>query len=431
MIDRRATVLARGLCVLIGGFALLVSVAALVIEFVWAEFFRLHANYAAALSALSVGHGIVAIVFIPLGLLVQRRGARMWLPRLLFLLIPVFLVYSVDRTLNAFNPPIHHDRVGIFERHPRRGWTHIPLSHGLKDGVETYIDRYGMRVTASDWQRVLGRRPRILCLGDSVTFGYKLPARQGYVERLQGLLAMKDAGRPRFIVLNGGTIAAAPPQELDWLTHEGEAIAPDLVVVQICLNDLTYLLHPASEGISSARDGNGGRDEPHWSALMRLAFRWGRKQEFGDDLAQAAEEIETENFDKLLDPQASKSMWVYWDKATSDWASMIDFCESRGMPIAFMIVPLDVQIDDRTVSSEPQSRISSFAKTRGIRCLDLLPILRAKHLDEGVPMSDLYNDYTHPSPNGNKIIARALLDFLEESGLLKRARAHWSKSGEH
>lgn len=418
---------------LIASYAFVVSLVSALLQAANPDLITLYPDQLEPIYVLGVAHGITAFFFLALHLIVRRRGARRSLPRVLLVSMPVLLLLSVDRILNAVwpPPPAPLTQIGVFVPHPRRGWTHKPLSHGRQDDVEAYIDRYGMRVKAFDWQRTLGDGPRILFLGDSVTFGYNVPAEDCFVERVQTLLDGRE-NESDFIAMNGGTMSATPRQELDWLTHEGAAVLPDLVVVQICMNDVTYMLHPSvladddKELVMIAQT----YEPPHWSALMRLAYDWGRRRTYGDDLGKAAEIIATENFEKLLDGKRSKSMWAAWDRATRDWKKMATFCKSRGIPIAFMIVPLRAQIRDRDVSDEPQKRICEFAEQQGVPCLDLLPVFRSMHLDEGVPMDDLYSDYTHPSTTGHRIYADLIVQFMSENDLLAQARSHRDRSQE-
>ncbi|MCA9254565.1 MAG: hypothetical protein KDA33_02960, partial [Phycisphaerales bacterium] len=425
-----AAAVARGLSLMFGAYALLVSIVGLAIQAANPGRLILHPAQLEPIYAASVGHGVAAVVFLALSVIVRRRGARPGLPRTLLILAPILFLLSVDRIVNVVHPPPPKiSRTGIFIPHSRRWMTHAPLSQGRQDNVMAYIDRYGMRVTKPQWKRTLGDAPRILFLGDSITFGYDVPAEDGFVERIQAMLDRREDA-PAFIAMNAGTISATPRQELDWLTHEGVDVGSDLVVLQICMNDITYMLHPSV--LASGDHGVIAETNEHvyWSGLMRVAHDWARRRKYGDDLDQAAQMIATENFDKLLDKSKAATTWEAWGRATGDWEAMVRFCRTRKIPIAFMIVPLRKQIQDRSVSIEPQKRIQAFARQWDVPCLDLTPLLRSLHLDRGEPISELYSDYTHPSAPGHRVVAEALYSFLEANGLFDKARAHWVASGE-
>ena len=164
---------------------------------------------------------------------------------------------------------------------------------------------------------------------------------------------------------------------------------------------------------------------------MRLAYDWGRTQEYGEDLQVAAEYFETENFDRLFNQPDSEAVRLAWKRAFEEWGRMIRFCADRELPIALFIVPLDDQIENPDASDSPQQKIRAFARERQVPCLDLLPILRSLRYEDGVPLSDLYLDYTHPTRKGHAVFADAIIAFLEQHQLLERARAHFDAAKEH
>lgn len=409
----------------VGIYALIVSATGLIVQAADPYFRFLAPQQRMPIRELATWHGAAAVIFLFIGVFVRRRGVRRLMPRVLIACLPVLLLLSADRVLNFFFPPPLPPtmRLGVYRRHPRRGMTLDPETHVKERWGDVYIDAYGLRVRAADWKRALGERVRLLFLGDSITFGYHLPADAGYVEVVQRLL--ERTGATDVIALNGGTISHTPSQELDWLRHEGASLSPDLVVIQICMNDITFALHPTARAspdalVATVRDW----EKPHWSAFMRLAFDWGQTREYGVDLDAAAEVIETENFDILFRGEESESLTAAWRHAIGKWREMLAFCRARDVPVALMIVPLRKQIMNVDMSSDPQDRICQFARENGIPCLDLLPVLRSLHHDSGIPVKDLYLDYTHPTPKGHRVFAEALMTFMQANDLLTRARSH-------
>lgn len=414
----------------VGIYALVVSISGMILQFGDPYWIALQTEQRNPIHEMTIVHGIAAAVFLMAAAIIRRRGASRFAARIFVACLPMLILLSADRVLNGFRPPPIPFEFGsdVYSRHPRREFTLTPNSRMTDEFPEIYIDRYGMRVTKADWHRRLADEPRILFLGDSVTFGYRLQAESGYVEGVQAMLDERRKS-PRFKALNGGTISHTPQQELDWLKHEGAALAPNLVVVQVCMNDITYALHPAIQS-GSARNAafESASRKPPWSAIIRLAQDWGRSKTYGNDLDVAAEFIETENFALLFDESSSDAIQRAWNQAFDEWAQMLAFCHERRVPIAFVVIPFDDQIEDREMSDSPQSRICRFAAAHDAPCLDLLPRFRMLRHNDGLPVNDLYLDYTHPSATGHAVIADAIVKFLDSNGLLDGAATHCLES---
>lgn len=103
--------------------------------------------------------------------------------------------------------------------------------------VEVKINRYGLRErdTITPDNKAAGER-RIVCIGDSFTFGWGIPVEKGWVRRLEEVLR-SDGTDVRTV--NCGASGALCVDEYWWgLRTRFAAFDPDLVLVAICLNDL-------------------------------------------------------------------------------------------------------------------------------------------------------------------------------------------------
>lgn len=95
-------------------------------------------------------------------------------------------------------------------------------SHGFRDREYTLAKPVGVR--------------RVVALGDSATFGIKLPVEVLWPERLEASYAPED----KVEVLNLGIVGYDILEEVAFLESRGLAFAPDLVVVGFHVNDLGY-----------------------------------------------------------------------------------------------------------------------------------------------------------------------------------------------
>ena len=89
-----------------------------------------------------------------------------------------------------------------------------------------------------------------------------------------------------------------------------------------------------------------------------------------------------------------------------------------GANLVVMVLPLAYQLDP-DYPYLPQRNIVAICKELGLPALDLLPAFRAH---SGKPLflgrSEGYDDIWHLTPEGHRVTARTLGDFLRESGLL-------------
>lgn len=99
--------------------------------------------------------------------------------------------------------------------------------------IEIRINGMGLREDREyPFARTAGRG-RVLCLGDSFTFGLGVPTDATFAKVLESRL---DGGHE---VLNAGIIGTGTAEQLAWYTAYGRRWQPDLVVLAFCVNDWT------------------------------------------------------------------------------------------------------------------------------------------------------------------------------------------------
>ncbi|MET0152625.1 MAG: SGNH/GDSL hydrolase family protein [Candidatus Binatia bacterium] len=127
------------------------------------------------------------------------------------------------------------------------------------------INAFGLRgpdVSATKRAGVI----RVLCLGDSCTFGSLHP----YPEMLQAILDERAPGR--FEVLNGGVIGYTSVHGLEWFERELGRLSPDVVTLYYGWNDMWRQKDSAVRALFKSRVA--GEPQPHfrsylWEALSR------------------------------------------------------------------------------------------------------------------------------------------------------------------
>src|SRR5690606_24310349 len=97
------------------------------------------------------------------------------------------------------------------------------------------VNRLGLRGPETTLEKPAGTY-RILCLGDSTTFGLFVADSEAYPRRLEAALR---ADLPQIEVLNAGVPGFGTHDQLRFLRERAHRLAPDLVVHLFCQNDLT------------------------------------------------------------------------------------------------------------------------------------------------------------------------------------------------
>ena len=120
--------------------------------------------------------------------------------------------------------------------HPLRGHAHRPNWSGLEGkarrAVTARFNKLGLRADREFERRFAGRR--VLVLGDSVVFGYRLAKADTIPTRLESALAA-DGGS--WQTMNVGCYGYGLPDARAWLEELAPRFSVDLVLLCVCYND--------------------------------------------------------------------------------------------------------------------------------------------------------------------------------------------------
>jgi lysophospholipase L1-like esterase len=261
---------------------------------------------------------------------------------------------------------------------PQQGW-------GINgDGVRDYQHRV---------ENPEGRL-RIVCLGDSVTMGFRLEYDDSYPAILETQLNEKGMAAEVFNVALPG-----------WSTRQ-QRIAynavvrkykPDILILGLCLNDIAEMQ-------------NNTLTEP--SDLMRLMQRSnlmrGLLQAESREIARVEELFETPNASHVVRG---------WETSLNEIANLAVAVERDGCQFVLLVFPFKFQVIPNAPEPHAQRRLQRFSDRHDIPLVDVLP-----ELTEAGPSS--FMDHDHLTRIGTKIVAEAIInrDLIARKSVTKASR---------
>lgn len=245
---------------------------------------------------------------------------------------------------------------------------------------------------------------RIAAIGDSLTEQWDLPGYANYTNFLEELLRERVPGG-NHEVLPLGIGGYNTWQQRHFFERYLSRLETDVLLLQYCANDGDVMtLRPREPGAPVPTD--------EWPSYEIAGERFGRP-----DYAVSA-----------IGPVHSRLLWLISHRLSSPQAlhgyhqvagneqqrnAFIWFrnlAAARGIPLLVVIFPL---LDDSY--PQPESRyIKHLLSNLGIDHFDVLPAL----LESG-PLALLARDLYHPTNEGHRLVARAILDYLVKVNLVR------------
>jgi hypothetical protein len=358
----------------------------------------------------------------------------------------IALRLKTPRTLRLAHVPNEFE---FFQYHPLLGWVNRPQSAGYLRTPEfdhpVRINRHGLNDSEYGYAKRPGT-PRILCLGDSFTWGYGVEQDQRFSEVLENELMQGVE------VINAGVSGYNTAQEWLWLRERGVKYRPDLVVLCFYLNDFTDNAQPAH--------GNYGRPlcaveggtiqvknvpvpRKFYRAnrafitlptvLSRTSYTYRLLQRGYDRLRKAKPEQDVEKVNTRLlneqsfvkkqvdfEPEQGSSEPVRGQKITEALLNEIQcLCEKMGAKLLVVLIPerQEVRPHDPIPPFHPRAYkcAQEICEQNGFTHLDLRPLLAQCEQRGRKVYFDA--DY-HWNTFGHRMAAEAIHRKIMEDGLL-------------
>lgn len=274
---------------------------------------------------------------------------------------------------------------------------------------------------------------RVLLIGDSITFGDYLAETETISRQMESLAGIREK---ELKVINAGLPAMNTTAEFYHYLEIRDAVEPDLVLVGMYLNDAQDMDRFVVKAIG------------YPFAYSRL-FTWlaNRVQIFSKQLwkdSTIPEEIQPEWREEFRGGRKLKSGYMFKTKDGFDYEiynAHTDFglawnpaawkilrritrvfslaAKEAGHEFAVFLFPVHIQVKGSVEDFYPQEQFKKMCSSLGITCYDLLPALRTNWQQN---KEELFYDHCHYRPYGNKLVARALINWLDEKELLPASK---------
>jgi len=269
---------------------------------------------------------------------------------------------------------------------------------------------------------------RIVVLGDSLVFSVQVQQAQTFCELLERQL--NERGDPfRWRVINGGVQGYGPVQDWFFFDRIAAGFQPDLVLI------VAFVGNDAIEAADSLSDLDAGRplnDElPHLSRLRRIVrasvtlqsvrIRW---DQLRGRLTTGTPERPLASY--LTDPPPVIQTGL--DVSRRAFSQVVSRAKAIGASTGIVLMPARFQVNDEdyrnlnTAVKEAGGVLDRNAASRrfqealapiGVPMIDMQPVLFAQPDRAGT----FFLRTVHLTPRGHEVVARALYDFLQSSGL--------------
>lgn len=294
------------------------------------------------------------------------------------------------------------------------------------------INAQGVRDDAPTGPKAPDER-RVLVLGDSLVMSVQVPLAETFGKRLEARLNGRNDGR-RWRVINGGVQGYGPVQEWFFYDRVAAAFQADLVLITVFVGNDAIEAHDAESWLEAGAPQQGDAPTLNWlrrlvrsSAVLQLIrLRWDQlKARF----ASAAPERPLVSYLANPPPAVPNGLAV----SRRAFERIAVRARESGARTAFVLMPARFQTDDAdygrlaAVVSEAGERLDRHLATERFRdalaplnlpTLDLLPVLARQPDRAGL----FFQRNIHLTPRGHDVVAGALFDFLDTSGLVAAAR---------
>jgi lysophospholipase L1-like esterase len=261
---------------------------------------------------------------------------------------------------------------------------------GPEGRIAYHINRYGLRGPDVALEKGPGTF-RVLCLGDSITFGEGVRYEDTYPARLEELLSSRMTGKS-VEVINAGVQAYGTRQSVDLFRSRARSFEPDVVILAFYLNDVTGMEKTIRHFEASIEEV----DLPFPARVSRLWEIFHR--------ALHARRVGRE----FLATTRASFQGEEWEHAKRLFREMQERAKEDDFRFVVAIFPVLTQLNGRYPLTDIHGLVTDALEDAGCEHLDLLDAFR------GIPASSLWAHPTdhHPNEIAHRIAAEKISEYL-------------------
>jgi len=341
-------------------------------------------------------------------------GTRLTLPHISSL--SLFVVTTQQRAQVA-----DEKQSGIFEGDPLLLWRLKPnLDHAVWDFTVLSTNSQHLR-SEHPGKTVGAKQPgttRIVCLGDSVTFGFRVP-----VVWPEKPTEYDPAWLPFPMLLEKELLAANPDRKIEvvtmavpgytshqglaWLRRDIDDLQPDLLIASFGWNDASFSDVPDREAIRTNWYAVAVRWLIDHSQAFAHATHWLRAKE-----AQARQQKQTGQ--PIVRPAARVSQQEY----LNNMIAIQDLARQHGASVIVIAAPYrdnDPNVPEADLMLQYRVALGTAMRQRGVAFVELRELT-----PEAYPSNEgWFGERIHPNHMGHRLIASELLKVMSATHPLK------------
>ena len=243
---------------------------------------------------------------------------------------------------------------------------------------------------------------RIVCIGDSTTFGFGVDWNEAWPHRLEELLNARSSGS-RIEVINAGVPGYTSFQGLQYAKQLLPELQPDLVVVTFGNNDGWCWDNHTDREFARSRRNRAGVPVLRSSRAMQLGTLWyqGRFGQPAHPDRQWADDVWSYRTEPDWTPR------VPMNEFAKNLSEIARLCRSANSDIVLVQWPDRVQLGGLPTPRQPYLNIiESVCDSQAISRVNLIPTFMARATETRAMY--LPDDNIHVDAAGNRIVADAV-----------------------